>query len=84
MAGGNDFVGHESAERFATSTTTTHFFMSWNDEALYLGWQGCGLNNSNADDAGNFALAYLGVPGRDGITIDDAFTEDTDRAARWQ
>jgi hypothetical protein len=83
MSGGNDFVGHASAEGFATMATTTHFFTSWDATYLYLGWQGCGLNTTNTVDTNNFALAYLGVPGQQGTTIGSAFPA-VNGGARWQ
>jgi hypothetical protein len=85
----NDFAGHETTEGF-DAMGDYRFFTSWNATYLYLGWQGCGLNTlnpANADDA-NFALAYLGVPGLEGIAIPPgAFTVGTDLdapGARWQ
>lgn len=83
MTGANDFVGHETAEGFATMADTTHFFVSWDATALYLGWQGCGLNHTNTADAANFVLAYLGVPDRQGAAVGSAFAAGNG-GARWQ
>ncbi len=86
MSGSNEFVGHEAKEAFSTLSGPA-FYTTWDATYLYLGWQGCGINSTNADDANHFALAYLGVPGQQGIAVGSAFVAGTDPAqpgARWQ
>lgn len=82
MAAGNDFHDHVAQERF-TAMTGYYFFTTWDTSALYLGWQGCGLNTSNDADKDNFTLAYLGVPGMPGTVMGDAFAAGSG-GARWQ
>jgi hypothetical protein len=82
MTAGNDFLDHVDQERFAAQAGY-HFFTTWDASALYLGWQGCGLNHSNDADVANFTLAYLGVPGMTGTDIGSAFAEGSG-GARWQ